>query len=185
MGRPSIYSDELFQEICDRLSEGEPLAQICRDEHMPCVSTVANWEDQREGVSASIARARRLGFDAIAARARVTARGKTTDEGGESSGDVQRDKLIIEADLKLLAKWDPRRYGERQLVGSDPDNPLPTGVTVVFRKTDAADDPAVAEGWLSHPADQCSGGPRGRAAVSDSPRANLRAGRGRQGSGPP
>jgi hypothetical protein len=72
----------------------------------------------------------------------MTARGKDAQDGGDSSGDVQRDKLIVDTDLKLLAKWDPRRYGERQLVGSDPDNPLPTGVTVVFRKTDAADGPS-------------------------------------------
>jgi hypothetical protein len=142
MGRPSIYSDELVVAICKRLSEGEPLAQICRDEGMPCVQTVANWENERENVSVGIARARRFGFDAIAARARMTARGKDAQDGGDSSGDVQRDKLIVDTDLKLLAKWDPRRYGERQLVGSDPDNPLPTGVTVVFRKTDAADGPS-------------------------------------------
>lgn len=58
--------------------------------------------------SADIARARLDGFDAIARRARLTARGK-----GDSSGDVQRDKLIVETDLKLLAKWDPKRYGDR------------------------------------------------------------------------
>jgi hypothetical protein len=32
---------------------------------------------------------------------------------GESTLNVQRVKLIIETDLKLLAKWDPRRYGDK------------------------------------------------------------------------
>ena len=58
--------------------------------------------------SADIARGRLDGFDAIARRARLTTRGK-----GDSSGDVQRDKLIVETDLKLLAKWDPKRYGDK------------------------------------------------------------------------
>jgi hypothetical protein len=79
-----------------------------------------------EEVSAAIARARVIGHDAIAARARQTARGKTDDEGGDSTGDVQRDKLIIETDLKLLAKWDPKRYGDLiKLSGADGEGPVP------------------------------------------------------------
>ena len=34
-GRPSKYTPELAAEIARRLSDGEPLRQICRDEHMP------------------------------------------------------------------------------------------------------------------------------------------------------
>lgn len=133
MGRPSIYSDDLLKDICDRMSTGEPLAQICRDEGMPHPNTVRTWMNgdvegiDSKAVSSAIACAREIGFDAIAARARMTARGKIDAEGGDSSGDVQRDKLIIETDLKLLAKWDPKRYGDKTLIGSDPDNPLPAG----------------------------------------------------------
>ena len=29
---------------------------------------------------------------------------------------IQRSKLRVETRLKLLAKWDPKRYGERQQV---------------------------------------------------------------------
>lgn len=112
-GRPSTYSDEAAEVICERLSKGEPLAEICRDPDMPAYRTVYHWMEANSGFSASIARARGEGHDAIAARLRMTARGKTEDEGGDSSGDVQRDKLIIETDLKLLAKWDPKRYGDR------------------------------------------------------------------------
>ena len=34
---------------------------------------------------------------------------------GISSGDVQRDKLMVETDLKLLACWDPRYNAKQQL----------------------------------------------------------------------
>ncbi len=108
MGRPSKYTPELFAEICERLGKGEPLAQICRDDHMPDPATVWKWQQGDESVSQGIARARETGFDAIAANTRETARGL-----GESTADVQRDKLIIDTDLKLLAKWDPKRYGDR------------------------------------------------------------------------
>lgn len=73
-----------------------------------------------------------MGYDAIADRVRKTARGKIEADGGESSGDVQRDKLIIDTDLKLLAKWDPKRYGEKvtqEHVGAD-GGPIQSKTTV-------------------------------------------------------
>jgi hypothetical protein len=121
-GRPSDYTEELADEIVARLAEGEPLAVICRDEHMPCDDTVRNWARADEALSRDIARARVAGFDKIAWRSRLTLRGKTEEEGGESTGDVQRDKAIAEHDLKLLAKWDPKRYADRHvMVGGNPD----------------------------------------------------------------
>lgn len=132
MGRPSTFTADILKEICDRLSEGEPLACICRDEGMPAARTVRSWMEGEnesvpaEEVSAAIAHARVIGHDAIAARTRLTARGKDESEGGDSTGDVQRDKLIIETDLKLLAKWDPKRYGDLlKLSGSDGTGPVP------------------------------------------------------------
>lgn len=124
-GRPSTYNEEIGEEICSRLEKGEPLASICRDEHMPAYRTVFDWQKAtgHKAFSAAIACAREAGHDTIALRARLTIRGKTEEEGGESSGDVQRDKAIVDTDLKLLAKWDPRRYGDKvALVGGDPAN---------------------------------------------------------------
>jgi hypothetical protein len=37
---------------------------------------------------------------------------------------VQRSKLRIETRLKLLAKWSPKKYGERVQVAGDADNPI-------------------------------------------------------------
>jgi hypothetical protein len=33
-------------------------------------------------------------------------------------------KLQIETRLKLLAKWNPKKYGDRQILAGDADNPL-------------------------------------------------------------
>lgn len=100
------------EEICRALSVGEPLAEICRRLNIGR-STVYDWIKADPDFAARMDDARRDGYDAIAYRARRTARGKTEEEGGESSGDVQRDKLIIDLDLKLLAKWHPVQYGDR------------------------------------------------------------------------
>jgi hypothetical protein len=115
VGRPSTFTQKAADEICERLSKGEPLAVICRDGHMPGYRTVYDWKDADPAFAANIACARDDGYDAIAIGTRETARGI-----GDSTGDVQRDKLIIDTDLKLLAKWDPRRYGDRvALTGAD------------------------------------------------------------------
>jgi hypothetical protein len=111
-------------EICARLSQGEPLAQICRDEHMPAARTVRDWKARMPEFKAAVDDARDEGYDAIAYRLRATARGHAADKGGDSTDDVQRDKLIIHTDLQLLAKWDPRRYGDKLTLAGDAENPL-------------------------------------------------------------
>lgn len=123
-GRPSKFTPELLEEIGRRLGEGEPLTVICQPEDKPDPRTVRRWMEDPE-VSSVIARAREEGEQAIAHRVRATARGKKADEGGDSTGDVQRDKLIIDTDLKLLAKFNPKRWGDRIQHANDPDDPLP------------------------------------------------------------
>ena len=114
---------------------------------MPCDDTVRNWADKDAQLARDIARARDAGFDQIALDALAiaddsrhdTKRGKDGQEMPDSEW-ITRSRLRVETRLKLLAKWDPKRYGDRQLVGSDPDNPLPAGFTVNLVKRAAAAD---------------------------------------------
>lgn len=143
MGRKSIYTDEIAQEIVERLSKGEPMAAICRDEHMPAVRTVSDWIAGDEQFSASIARAREDGFDALAAQCLDIADDASNDSKLVGGGDddaghlvpnsewISRSKLRVETRLKLLAKWDPKRYGDKV------DHNVSGGVTVnIVRFTD-------------------------------------------------
>lgn len=132
MGRPSLKTPELCEEIEQRLSKGEPLLQICRDEWMPTARAVYNWIDADAELSSRIARAREIGFDAIALDALAIADETTHDtvkrqDGSEAvNGEwISRSKLRVETRLKLLAKWDPKRYGDAVTVKGDKDNPLP------------------------------------------------------------
>jgi hypothetical protein len=134
-----MYADRepIIAEICARLSTGEPLAQICRDVHMPDRTVVYDWINQDESISQRIAHARNLGFDAIADECLVISNTplvgieeKVTPAVKNAQGDVVvpesievkrgdmlgHRKLQIETRLKLLAKWDPKRYGEKQQV---------------------------------------------------------------------
>lgn len=129
-GRPSKYTPELIEAICERISQGEPMAQICRDDGMPDRSTIWDWQQANEDVSQRIARAREAGFDAIADECFEIADNSRNDyiEALAAAGDekaeqarvngehIQRSKLRVETRLKLLAKWDPKRYGDKQQI---------------------------------------------------------------------
>lgn len=107
---------------------------------MPAVSTVSDWKAAHKDFAVAIARAREDGFDAIAAEclaiANTPLEGVEKTEKADGGIEVKRGdmlghrKLQIETRLKLLAKWDPKRYGERLEVAGDPKNPLGVVVTV-------------------------------------------------------
>lgn len=142
MGRPSIRTPEMVDEIIARVSDGEPLAQVCRDDGMPHRDTFYDWAASDEELSRRFARARELGFDMIAIEALriadTTVEGvttKITDKGIEETREdmLGHRKLQVETRLKLLAKWDPKRYGDRQAIdhGGQEGNPVRTESTVL------------------------------------------------------
>jgi hypothetical protein len=136
IGRPSKYTPELADEICQRLSNGEPLRQICRDDHMPFWTRIYDWMSKDEKLSISIAHAREVGQDAIAEdifNEMMVEPERILSEGGGriDSGYVQLIKARAEIKLKLLAKWNPKRYGDRVQLAGSKDEPMEHKVEVV------------------------------------------------------
>lgn len=136
-GSGSVRTEAVVQEIIDDLSVGITLREICRRPHMPSWHAVYSWMRSDEELASRIARARELGFDAIAEEALDIADDGTNDwverrmqDGSKqevvNSEHIQRSKLRIETRLKLLAKWSPKRYGDRQDVklSGDADQPV-------------------------------------------------------------
>lgn len=123
MGRPSTLTQAIADEICERISDGEPLRAICRDDHMPAWRTVYDWISADTDFSARIARARELGFDAIAEEALSIADTPTIGQTSVSKATglevteadmLGHRRLQVETRLKLLAKWAPKKYGDKQ-----------------------------------------------------------------------
>lgn len=123
--RSTLRTLALEMEVLDRIATGEPLAEICRDEHMPHRNSWYNWLEEDENLAVRFARAREKGFDAIAEDALKIANtpfeGESTITRADGSVEVRREdmlghrKLQVETRLKLLAKWDPKRYGDRMV----------------------------------------------------------------------
>jgi hypothetical protein len=116
------YTPEKAEKIIELLSDGVPMATICKAKDMPGVTTVRDWSVKDQAFAARIAQARLDGFDALAAKCLDTANTpemakETIDEGGKitikTADAVQHRKLKIWATLQLLSKWDPKRYGEK------------------------------------------------------------------------
>lgn len=129
-GRPTKRTPERVESILAGLRLGDPLTEICAGLDL-CDDTVRDWAKADEEFSRAIARAREAGEDAIAHRLRRTARGRGADAGGDSTGDVQRDRLIVETDLKLLAKFNPKRWGDKVQHADADGNRLPAPQWIV------------------------------------------------------
>lgn len=135
-GRPSKYTPEIARQMCEMLADGIPLREICRQEGFPEWRTVYDWmyrDDalgaQGVGLSAAIALAREIGQEAIAEQIWLDMQAepeRILSEGGGriDSGYVQLIKARAEIGLKLLAKWNPKRYGDRVTHAGDPEAPL-------------------------------------------------------------
>lgn len=141
-GRPSTFTQEIADEICARLATGETLADICRDDHMPAVRTVSHWKEASEAFKADFACAREEGYDRIASDCLRIADDTDNDTLITEHGDrpntewISRSKLRIETRLKLLAKWDPKRYGDKVDVnhGGQDGNPVSMNWAIEFVK---------------------------------------------------
>lgn len=147
-GVPSKYSPELVDEIIERVSSGEPLAQVLRSrDEMPRLTTWYEWCKEIPGLSERFGRARDSGFDNIAVDtlriADTPQLGKITKFKPEGVEVTEEDmlghrRLQIETRLKLLAKWDPRRYGDKIAVGGADDLPaVKTENTVTLEPAEA------------------------------------------------
>lgn len=109
--RNDLYADL----ICDAVSSGKTVAQICRELDIARHQIYA-WIEADKAFATKMEIARAAGYDAIADEALEIADDGTMDtlENGKIDREwVARSKLKVETRLKLLAKWHPKRYGDK------------------------------------------------------------------------
>lgn len=119
-----MYSEkqktEIINAICDRISKGESLRSVLKDENMPAASNFFEWIDSKQEYQKQYARATELRaeylFDEIDEIANHTSEDHTPFTGGNV---VQRDKLRIDAIKWKLSKMMPKKYGDQIKVEHD------------------------------------------------------------------
>lgn len=133
----TTFTKEIGDEICDRLSEGEPLRHICKDKKIPW-RTVFSWIERNPEFAKQYQKARDLGMDAIAEETLEIANTPLTGEETETVTDsrlgttekIKRSdmlghrKLQIWTRLQLLARWNPKKYGDKVTHLGDGDAPI-------------------------------------------------------------
>lgn len=125
------YSEELAATICERLADGESLRSICRDENMPSKSSVFKWLGMHKTFADQYARAMEARADSHA--------DDLVDIADDRTLDPNDKRVRIDARKWVASKLRPKVYGDKQLLGSDPDNPLPEGFKVTLVKAPKPD----------------------------------------------
>lgn len=125
MGRPSTYSQEIAAAICERLSVGQSVREICRGDDMPAASSVFKWLTLHEDFAEQYARAKVAGVEALAEEILDIADDATNDwmerkdPDGQNIGWVfngeaaRRSQLRIDSRKWILSKLAPKKYGDR------------------------------------------------------------------------
>ena len=114
MPYPAKKTPKLTEEVLSRIALGETLASLGRELDFHPQSW-ADWMRADEVLAIAYAHARDVGADALAEQALALI--DTTPErvdGKIDPGFVQWKRAQVETRLKLLAKWNPKKYGDKQ-----------------------------------------------------------------------
>lgn len=128
-GRPSIFTQELADEICLELSEGKSMRTVCAQEHMPAMSTVFKWLRENKAFSEQYARAKEESADAMIEEMLEIADDGTNDLMTITRGDheynvenrevTNRSRLRVDTRKWIASKLKPKRYGDKLDVTTD------------------------------------------------------------------
>ncbi len=115
-GRPSVYSSELIDVICERIACGESLRKICEDECMPDRSTVIRWLSKDDNFATKYARAREIQAHVWVDDMYETAKSqpeRNSITGTLDSASVTHIRNQVATMQWLAAKLNPKKYGDR------------------------------------------------------------------------
>ncbi|MGQ0285847.1 terminase small subunit [Pasteurellaceae bacterium 22721_9_1] len=106
VGRPSSYMQEVADDICMLLAQGESLRKICERPSMPNKSTVIRWLKENSEFCDQYARAREMQADSLLDEMLDIADCATPE-------DVQVAKLRVDSRKWYITKVAPKKYGDR------------------------------------------------------------------------
>jgi len=103
-GRPTIFTQEIADEICERLAHGETLRKMILDDHMPASSAIYRWLESNESFREQYAQARVKQADYYAEM--------IVDEAFNSH-DASIGRLRMDALKWAASKIAPKKYGDK------------------------------------------------------------------------
>jgi hypothetical protein len=143
MGRPTIYTDALAEEICREIAEGHSLISLCRKhDHFPSHGTVFRWLTEKPDFRDKYTLARDMQADVLFDECLPIADDASNDFSHDSDGNiiidhdaVNRAKLKIDTRKWMAGKMRPKKYGDKFAVGGAEDlPPIQTSSTLDISK---------------------------------------------------
>lgn len=136
VGRPSTYTQELADKICEELAQGQSMRTVCALDEMPAMSTVFKWLREIKGFSEQYARAKEESTDAMAEDVLDIADDGSNDWMEKQYGDaefwvtngeaLQRSRLRVDTRKWLMSKMKPKKYGDKiDMTTNGKDIPAP------------------------------------------------------------
>ncbi len=157
-GRPTIYTKELAQNICERISDGESVRTIVKDDKMPSSSTIFRWlldEDKKEfweqyeksrNIQAEIMFEELLDIADDGSNDWVVRNGKEEEEWWQQNGEaLQRSRLRVDTRKWYLSKVLPKKFGDfsRQELSGKIEVQQITGMTILQDARDSKDENSI------------------------------------------
>ena len=113
------FSQEIFDEICVRIAEGESLRKICKDDKMPSLVSVWKWLNNSEELVKQYTRAREeqaeTFVDEILEIADENKDDTSIDENGKliiNQEVIARSRLRVDSRKWIASKLKPIRFGD-------------------------------------------------------------------------
>lgn len=118
--KPMPFDQGACDVICERIAKGSSLRSILRDDDsLPSMPTILKWLAEYPAFALQYAHAREAQADTLV--------DEMLDIADNKSLDPKDRRVRIDTRKWLAGKMKPKKYGDKTLIGSDPDNPLPEG----------------------------------------------------------
>jgi hypothetical protein len=130
IGRPTKYTQELADTICEQLASGDSMRTVCKEDEMPAMSTLFRWLREIPEFRQQYEKAKEEAADAFAEEILDIAddgsndwmikHGKDDQESWQLNGEhVQRSRLRIDSRKWIASKLKPKKYGDKIDMTSD------------------------------------------------------------------
>lgn len=107
-GRPSTYTEEMGNRICDKLTEGVSLRKLCMQDDFPVASTVYVWLDRFPEFAERYVRAREAATEDMLE--------DILEIADHPELDAQEKRVRIDTRKWAMGKLKPKKYGDKQTV---------------------------------------------------------------------
>ncbi|WP_216636662.1 hypothetical protein [Arthrobacter sp. OY3WO11] len=154
IGRPSIFTQELADRLCEQLASGKSMRTVCAAEEMPSMTTVFSWLRTNAEFLKQYERAKAEAADSLVdemidiaddgSNDWMEVTNKDGSEGWKLNGEhVQRSRLRVDTRKWIASKLKPKKYGDKLDVtsGGEALKPLVLDSTVAARFGDAPSEP--------------------------------------------